>query len=91
MIAHGHGDVKYAHYGLDFYYADANHIVGSFVKLLCDLEKPPVDSLCVIFYGCGMTLLYEAVLQGNDVCMLSLPEPTKDPIIGKPLSPTLHV
>ena len=24
MLAHGHGDVKYAHYGLDFYPHDAN-------------------------------------------------------------------
>ena len=44
MIEHGHVNVKYVHYGLDFYPNDANHIVGSFVKLLCDLEKPPMHS-----------------------------------------------
>ena len=46
MLAHGHGDVRYAHYGLDLYphnanytvRLDANYIVGSFAKLLRDLE-----------------------------------------------------
>jgi hypothetical protein len=74
MIAHGHGDVKYAHYGLDFYLGDANHMVGSFAKLLHDLEKPPVHSSHALFDGCGMTSLYEAVFAGKEVCMSSLPE-----------------
>ena len=34
MLAHGHGDVKYEHYGLDLYPHDANYIVGSVAKLL---------------------------------------------------------
>ena len=49
MIAHGYGDVKYVHYGLDFYPGDANHIVGSFAKLLRNFEKPAVYSSRVIF------------------------------------------
>ena len=28
MIAHGHVDVMYVHYELDFYLGDVNHIVG---------------------------------------------------------------
>ena len=76
MIVHGHGDVKYAHYGLDFYPGDANHTVGSFAKLLRDLEKPPVHSSRAFFDGCGTTPLYEAVLQGKEVCMSSLLEPS---------------
>ena len=91
MIAHGHGDVKYAHYGLDFYPGDANHMVGSFAKLLRDLEKPPVQSSCALFDGCGTTPLYEALLTGKEVCMSSLPEPPGAPICAKPLPPTLHV
>src|ERR1700680_4010358 len=69
MIAHGHVDVKYAHYGLDFYPGDANHTVGSFAKLLRDLEKPPIHSSRALFDGCGTTPLYEAVLQGKMICM----------------------
>ena len=46
MIAHGHVDVKYAHYGLDFYLGDTNHTIGSFAKLLQDLERPPTLSSC---------------------------------------------
>ena len=34
MLAHGHSDVRYVHYGLDLYPHDANYIVGSFAKLL---------------------------------------------------------
>jgi hypothetical protein len=28
MIAHGHGDVRYAHYGLDIYPSDSNHMLA---------------------------------------------------------------
>ena len=28
MIAHGHGDIRYAHYRLDIFPTDSNHIVG---------------------------------------------------------------
>ena len=48
MIVYGHVDVKYAHYGLDFYLGDANHMVGSFAKLLRDLEKSPVHFFHVV-------------------------------------------
>ena len=44
MIAHGYGDERYAHYGLDIYSSDSNYIVGSIAKLLWDLESPPVYS-----------------------------------------------
>ena len=30
MFAHGHGVVRYAHYGLDLYPRDANYTVGLF-------------------------------------------------------------
>ena len=55
--------------------------MGSFAKLLRDLEKPSVHSSRVFFDGCGMTLLHEAVLQEKAVCMSSLPEPTGDSIV----------
>ena len=41
MIAHGNGDVRYAHYGLHIFPTDSNHTVGSIAKLLRDLELPP--------------------------------------------------
>ena len=49
MLAHGHGDVRYAHYGLDLYPHDANYTVGSFAKLLRDLELPPKSSSRALF------------------------------------------
>ena len=36
MIAHGHGDVRYAHYGLDIFPHDSNNTIGSMAKLLRD-------------------------------------------------------
>ena len=74
MIAHDHGDIKYILYGLDFDLGDPNHTVGSFAKLLRDLEKPLVHSSRVFFDSCGTTSLYEVVLQGKEVCISSLPE-----------------
>jgi hypothetical protein len=41
ILAHGHGDVRYAHYGLDNFVHDSNYTIGSFAKLLQDLEMPP--------------------------------------------------
>ena len=85
MIAYGHEDVKYAHYGLDFYPGDSNHTVGSFAKLLHDFEKLPVHSTRALFDGCGTTPLYEAMLAGKEICMLSLPEPPRESLIIEPL------
>lgn len=44
ILAHGHGDVRYAHYGLDIYPHDVNYTVGSFARLLRDLEQTPMSS-----------------------------------------------
>ena len=41
MIAHVHGDVKFAHYALELYLAGSKHIIQSFAQLLHDLEKLP--------------------------------------------------
>ena len=87
MIAHGHGDVKFAHYALDLYPADSNHTIGLFARLLRDLEKPPAYSSGLLFENTGSTPLYEAVLDGKDVCLHSLPEPPNEPVIAKKLPP----
>ena len=44
MIAHGHGDVRCAHYGLDLFPHDSNYTIGSMAKLLRDLELLPKSS-----------------------------------------------
>ena len=38
ILAHGHGDVRHVHYGLDIYPHDVNYTVGSFARLLRDLK-----------------------------------------------------
>ena len=44
LIAHGHGDMRYAHYGLDIFPHDSNYTIRSMAKLLRDLEGPPKSS-----------------------------------------------
>jgi hypothetical protein len=91
MIAHGHGDVKYAHYAFDLYPADSNHTIGSFARLLHDLEKPPAYSSGLLFEDTGSTPLYEVVLDGKDVYLHSLSEPPNKSVVAKKLPPTLRV
>ena len=57
MIAHGSGDVKFAHFPLDLYPSDSNHIVGFVAKLLCNLEKPSTSLSGVLFENSGSTIL----------------------------------
>ena len=70
MIAHEHGDIKFAHYALDLYPMDSNHTIGSFARLLRDLEKPLAHSSGALFENTGSTPLYEAVLdEKEDACI----------------------
>jgi hypothetical protein len=91
IMAHGHGDVRYAHYGLDFYSHDVNYTVGSFAKVLRDLELPPKSSSQELFVGSGTTPLYKAILEGSNRCLSSLPPQPTDLVPRKPLPLILHV
>ena len=44
MLAHGHGDEKYAHYSLDVFSSNNNFTVGLIAKLLQELEDPTAKS-----------------------------------------------
>ena len=72
MIAHGHRDIRYAHYGLDIFPSDSNHIVGSIAKLLRDLELPPKHSSRELFPGNRTIPLFAALLAGAEMCTSSL-------------------
>ena len=91
MLAHGHGDVRYAHYGLDLYPHDANYTVGSIAKLLRDLELPPKSSSRHLFANSRSSPLYEALLGGAEICESSLPPPLAHPLPATPLPPILNV
>lgn len=43
--AYSHGDLYYAHYGLDIFLYNSNYTIGSMAKLLQDLEELPKSSL----------------------------------------------
>ena len=76
MIAHGHGDLRYAHYGLDMFPHDSNYTIGSMAKLLRDLEGPPKSSSRELFVGSGSTTLFRGILKGAEMCEASLaPQP----------------
>ena len=91
MIAHGHSDVRYAHYGLDIYPSDCNHTVGSILKLLRDLEGVPISSSTSLFAGSGTHPLFEAVLLGKEACLNSLLPEGEISGVAEPLPPVLHV
>jgi hypothetical protein len=91
MLAHGHGDVRYAHYGLDIFAHDVNYTIGSFAKLLRDLERPPKSSLRCLFDGSKSSPLFEAVSNGTEMCEAALLPLTGTPYAATPLPPILNV
>ena len=91
MIAHGHGNVKFAHYVLDLYPRDSNHMIGSFARFLCNLEKLLAYYSRLLFENTGSTPLHEAVLDGKYIYLHSLPEPPSEPVTAKKLPPILRV
>ena len=91
IFVHGHVDQRYAHYGLDLYSHDANYMVGSFAKVLRDLEVPPKSSSCELFLESNSHPLYSALLHGAEMCMDLLGPPPDIPIPTKPSPPILNV
>jgi hypothetical protein len=75
MIVHGHDDIQYVHYGLDLHPADSNHTVGSVAKVLQDLEDVPKFVSRQIFPDIHASALFEALLEGGNVCNSSLLPP----------------
>jgi hypothetical protein len=90
MIAHGHGDVRYAHYGLDIYPSICNHTVGSIMRLFHDLKGVPKSSRS-LFHGSRMSPIFKALLEGKEACMDSLvhDDSTSDDSVSLP--PVLNV
>ena len=91
MIAHGHRDVCYAHYGLDIFPSDSNHTVDSIAKLLRDLELPPKHSSCELFMGSRTAPLFSALLAGAEMCTSSLPPQVAEEVPAKPLPHVLNL
>ena len=70
---------------------DANYIVGSFAKVLRDLEAPPKSSSRELFPESNSHPLYSALLRGAEMCMDPLGPTPDTPIPAKPLPPILNV
>ena len=91
MIAHGHGDVRYAHYGLDIFPHDSNYTIGSMAKLLRDLEGPPKSSSRQLFVGSRSTALFRGILKGAEMCEASLAPQCQTLVPARALPPILNV
>ena len=91
MIAHGHGDVRYAHYGLDMFVHDSNYTISSVAKLLRNLELPPKSSSQELFVGSGSKNLFKAILKGAEMCKASLPPLPEVLVLATSLPPILNV
>ena len=90
MIAHDHGDVRYAHYGLDIFPTDSNHTVGSIAKLLRDLEsESKVSSQKLFVRDDPIHPLSIAILKGSEICVESLATCPTQVMEPQLLSPTL--
>ena len=90
-IAHDHGDVRYAQYGLDLFPHDSNYTIGSMAKLLRDLELLPKSSSRELFVGSRSTNLFKAILKGAKMCEASLPPLPEVLVPTTPLPPILNV
>ena len=84
MIVHGHGNVKFAHHALDLHPVDSNHTIGSFAKLCLTLRKC-LHTLQIIMKNDRSIPLYEAVLDGKDVCLDLLSKFPSEPLFVKEL------
>ena len=91
MIAHGYGDVRYAHYGLDIFSSDSNHTMGSIAKLLKDLELPPKHSSRELFSRSRTAPLFTALLAGVEMYTSSLPPSIAKEVLAKLLPPVLNL
>ena len=90
MIAHGHGDVCYAHYGLDIFSTDSNHTMRSIARLLRDLEmEPKVLPRQLFATDDPIHALSKVLLEGHEICEESLPPCPEEAIEPIPLPPTL--
>ena len=74
MIAHGHGNKKYAHYALDLYPTHSNCTTGSIARFLRDLERPSrFSNPESLFIGTRTTDLYATILWECEDCITSIP------------------
>lgn len=72
MIAHGHGDVRYVHYGLDIFLHDSNDTMGrlrSFCETLNYLQSTHPENC---FLDLTQLRYFVFFLHGSDICNSSL-------------------
>ena len=90
MIAHGHGDVRYAHYSLDIFPLIQITLLDP-LQSYFGLRETTLYSSRELFAGCRTSPLFEAVLADANMCLGSLPAPPIEPVPAKQLPPILQM
>jgi hypothetical protein len=68
MVAHGHGDEKYAQYSNELWPNDPNFTIGSLLRLLRTLEKALACEFKMLFEHLPENALFASFLQGKSHC-----------------------
>ncbi len=81
MIAHGHGDERYAQYSNELWPNDPNFIIGSLLWLLQTLEKALTCESKILFKHLPQNSLFARLLQGKShyISELKTPSESVDP------------
>ena len=90
ILAHGHGDGAYAHYGTSFWLRDSNYTISSLCKVLRALEKPLVCEYKLLFPHPLANDFFEALLWEKSSCKASIP-PSRGDFVYHDRSPTNDV
>jgi hypothetical protein len=85
MIAHGHGDKKYAQYSNELWPNDPNFTIGSLLWLLSTLEKALACESKMLFEHPTQNALFTCLLQGKSCCIIELKTPSES--VGPKLLP----
>ncbi len=89
MIAHGHGNEKYAQYSNELWPNDPNCTIGSFLWLLWTLEKALACESKILFEHPTQNALFTGLLQGKSCCIIELKTPSES--VGPKLLPNLFL
>jgi hypothetical protein len=84
IIAHGHGNERYAQYSNELWPNDLNFTIGSLLRLFRTLEKALAWESKMLFENPPQNALFTHLLQGKSHCIIELKTP-RESVGSKPL------
>ncbi len=85
MIAHGHGNEKYAQYSNELWPNDPNFIIGSLLWLLWSFDKVLAFESKMLFEWSTLNALFTLLFQGKYWCIIEFKTPSES--VGPKLLP----